>query len=52
MMNTNDMQDLPPIAVYMGIAMDEDVMASLSRKGESQDALMEAVKVRIKKYKK
>lgn len=32
--------------------MDEDVMASLSRKGESQDALMEAVKARIEKYKK
>lgn len=44
-----------PVIIHHLVApgtMDEDVMASLSRKGESQDALMEAVKARIKKYKK
>jgi SNF2 family DNA or RNA helicase len=43
-----------PVIIHHLVApgtMDEDVMASLSRKGESQDALMEAVKARIKKYK-
>ena len=32
--------------------IDEDVMKALSGKADSQDALMEAVKARIKKYKK
>ena len=44
-----------PVIIHHLVApgtMDEDVMASLSRKGESQDALMEAIKARIKKYKK
>ena len=30
--------------------MDEDVMAALNRKKSGQDALMEAIKARIKKY--
>ena len=33
MMDTNDMQDLPPIAVHMGIAMDETERAERLSEG-------------------
>lgn len=44
-----------PVVIYhivSGGTMDEDVMAAISGKADKQDALLQAVKARIQKYKK